>query len=70
MNNIRKNLITLILTASFTLAASLTAGATSAYASRSVLSEGRWLKVHVDSSSVYRLDYQTLRYRASLIPRT
>lgn len=39
---------------------SATAGAGSS-AAGSILAEGRWIKIHVDSSSVYRLDYGTLR---------
>lgn len=31
------------------------------YAPSSVLASGRWVKVHVDSTSVYRIDYPTLR---------
>ena len=31
------------------------------YVPSSVLASGQWVKVHIDSTSVYRIDYHTLR---------
>ena len=33
----------------------------SLYASRSVLSEGRWVKLRIDETGIYRLSYDDLR---------
>ena len=44
----------------FAFAVSFSANANQ-YTRTSLLSKGHWVKIHVDSSSVYRLDYATLR---------
>ncbi|WP_289760542.1 type IX secretion system sortase PorU [Duncaniella muris] len=49
-----------LITASL-LALSAQASHAADYAPSSVLASGQWVKVHVDSTSVYRIDYPTLR---------
>lgn len=55
-NYILKPLVASLLT----VALSVTINA-AGYSSSSVLSQGRWVKIHIDSTSVYRLDFETLR---------
>lgn len=50
-----------LLMAAATLAVSMTAAGASDYATTSALAEGRWVKMRVDSTGVYRLSAATLR---------
>lgn len=55
------NKLLLLLTMLPTIAVASAQTASSNFTPSSILSEGRWVKVRVDSTSVYEIDYETLR---------
>ena len=58
VHNFKYNFLILVLTA---FVCAMPVSLTAAESSSSLLSQGRWIKVHVDTTSVFRLSHDTLR---------